>query len=169
MSQAVAAREADGAEIEAASYAHECIFGGGHGYGRGDTLTDADEATCRSAVAEALTEYSERTDGDSDSEGLRNWIDRVASETIEGAQKHIDELAATSTATHYVDATGQHYLPECLQNLPHIIDGHVVAFASEFDGTNDAERNEIEAALAGLGWSHEYDDEGNLVAVEEQQ
>ena len=89
MSQAIAARDFRGAENEAVDYALECIFGGGHGYERGDKLTSADEDTCRECADEALNEYSQAVDGEP---APTDWIDRVTERAIESAQSKIDSL-----------------------------------------------------------------------------
>ncbi len=68
------------------------------------------------------------------------------------------------TGTHYVDAGGQHYLPECMQNIcimanTTIVDGDTYAAmgADEADAIRDACR--------ALGIETEADDEGALCAT----
>jgi hypothetical protein len=45
MSQCIASRDWSGARNEGIAYAMECIFGGGHGYSKGELLTEADLET----------------------------------------------------------------------------------------------------------------------------
>ena len=89
MSQCIASRDWTGARNEGIAYAMECIFGGGHGYSKGELLTEADLNTCRECAEEALNAYSQAVDGE---DAAEEHIAALAAEAAAVAQEKIDAL-----------------------------------------------------------------------------
>ena len=68
------------------------------------------------------------------------------------------------TQTHYIDSTGQHYLPECMQHTT-IVAGTTIVDGDEYGDMDARDVDAIRAACAALGVETEVDDTGSLVAA----
>ena len=68
------------------------------------------------------------------------------------------------TQTHYIDYTGQHYLPECMQHTT-IVAGTTIVDGDEYEYMDARDVDAIRAACAALGVETEVDDTGSLVAT----
>ena len=89
ISESIAGRDWDGARNAGKAEAMDIIFGGGHGYRRGERLTAEDREACRDIAAEALDDYCMGADGEL---AAGAEVERLAAEIINAAQAKIDNL-----------------------------------------------------------------------------
>ena len=65
------------------------------------------------------------------------------------------------TSTHYTDARGQHYLPECMKDREIVVD---TIIAADYENMDPRDASEIMDACRALGIDTETDEDGALVA-----